>query len=648
MKYSVLFLLIILSHRVDGQNQFIDNLQKEISVAQGPDQVDKYLQLAQAYYESGDYPRTITTAHKVMELAPVLVMHKHFQAAQDLVTRCEQIVALQHSKAKSDGMGAMAISLQLSDLFYKNGEYEKAGEFAAESYKYAYQFDNKSFMATALSREAKATLKQENATKDELEDARKKLRSSMNILNEHKVVNPVLKNDNLSFLEELGKNFVNATEFNQVNETVKTIMDSVNIHLRKWTSSEMKNKPRGRRDSTGHYMVIVGHPDSINPEDFYDKLIKMKQSRLAKDLIAPLPPPSPTGQDAKFIVQQVTDEVKDLWPRELKVIESDFEQNETRIAKLAPVDVKKELLQATYKNKYDSLMHLHILDSINLEKQELSIRQHQAEMERQNARRSLMMTGSGSTLLLSFFLLLGFTRQKKHNRVLSLKNVEIQREHERSDELLLNILPARVADELKQFGESKAHRFDNVSVLFSDFIDFTRIAEKLSPEILVKELDYCFKAFDRIINKYDLEKIKTIGDAYMCAGGLSDSSSSQAEEIVKAALEMQQFLNKWKEEKIARGEHFFEARIGIHTGSVVAGVVGMKKYAYDIWGDTVNIASRMELSGEPGRINISGETFKHLKGMIPCAYRGKIKPKNKGEIDMYFVEEEAVSSGVPA
>ena len=639
MKFSLITLFSILSFTLASQNQFIDGLLKEINEARGTELVDKQLRLAQAYYEAGDYSQSLASGHTVLELALPLAMHKHFQAAQDLVIRCEQIIALQNSKSKSGGMGAMAIALQLSDLFYKNGEYEKAEELAAESYKYAYQFDNKSFMATALNREAKATLKKDKPSEEDKEGARNKLRTSMKILSDHKVINPLLKNDNLIQLDATGKNFVDAAEFSQITESVKTVMDSVHVNLRKWSSAEMKHRPYGRKDSSGQFMVIVGHPDSIKGEDFYEKLIMMKQHRLAKDLMAPLPPPSPAGPDAQLMVQQVTNEVKEIWPSELKVIQSDFEKNQTRIGKLAPNDIKKELLQATYKNKYDSLMHLHILDSINLEKQDLSIRQHEAEMERQNARRSFMMTGSGSTVLLSLFLLVGFTRQKKHNRLLSLKNVEIKMEQERSEELLLNILPAQVADELKQYGESKAHRYDNVSVLFSDFIDFTRIAEKMSPENLVKELDYCFKAFDRIINKHDLEKIKTIGDAYMCAGGLSESNSSQAEEIVKAAIEMQQFLNEWKEEKKSRGEDYFEARIGIHTGSVVAGVVGMKKYAYDIWGDTVNIASRMELSGEPGRINISGETFKQLKDSIPCTYRGKIKPKNKAEIDMYFVEE---------
>jgi len=640
MKFSTLILLLSFSISTVAQNSNIEQLLVEINEAQGSDLVDKTLQLANAYYRLGEYEQAKAAGHKVMELAPGLGMDRQMQEAQDLVVRCEQITALKNSQAKSDPMGSMVIALQLSDLFYKNGEFDKARQMAAESYKYAYQFDNKSFMATALNREARATLKKDKPSKEEEEEARRKLRTSLKIINDHKVINPLLKNDNLVNLEELGKNFVDAEEFAEANESFKTVMDSVNTHFRIW-SYEGKHRKNGKRDSGWQGAVFLAPRDSIKkglPEDLYEKIVQLKQIRLAKELIAPLPPPSSAGKDVNLMVEQVTNELKDLWPKELQEIQSDFEKNESRIGQLAPGDVKKELLQATYKNKYDSLMHLHILDSINLEKQELSIRQHEAEMERQKARRSFMMTGSGSTLLLSLFLFLGFTRQKKHNRLLTLKNTEIKLAQERSEELLLNILPAQVADELKQYGESKAHRFDNVSVLFSDFIDFTRIAETLPPETLVKELDYCFKAFDRIISKHSLEKIKTIGDAYMCAGGLNPSLGNQTSGIVQAAREMQQFLHQWKEEKKARWEPFFEARIGIHTGPVVAGVVGMKKYAYDIWGDTVNIASRMELSSEPGKINISGETFKQLNGEFSCSYRGKIKPKNKAEIDMYFVE----------
>ena len=156
----------------------------------------------------------------------------------------------------------------------------------------------------------------------------------------------------------------------------------------------------------------------------------------------------------------------------------------------------------------------------------------------------------------------------------------------------------------------------------------------------MKEINACYSAFDRIISTHNIEKIKTMGDAYMCAGGLPVNNNTHPGDVVKAAREMQEFIRQHMEERRQRGLPFFEIRIGIHTGPVVAGIVGIKKFAYDIWGDTVNTASRMESSGETGRINISGATFALVKDRFHCTYRGKIPAKNKGEIDMYFVDDE--------
>ena len=208
----------------------------------------------------------------------------------------------------------------------------------------------------------------------------------------------------------------------------------------------------------------------------------------------------------------------------------------------------------------------------------------------------------------------------------------------RSDELLLNILPEETAEELKETGTAKAKKFDLVSVMFTDFKNFTQASELLSPEELVKEIDACFSAFDAIITKYGIEKIKTIGDAYMCASGLPAEKRSHAEDIINAGLEMQAYIEKNKKEKISQNKIYFELRLGIHSGPVVAGVVGTKKFAYDIWGDAVNTASRMESSGEIGKVNISGSTYELVKDKFKCIHRGKIQAKNKGEIDMYFVE----------
>lgn len=208
----------------------------------------------------------------------------------------------------------------------------------------------------------------------------------------------------------------------------------------------------------------------------------------------------------------------------------------------------------------------------------------------------------------------------------------------KTDELLLNILPAETAEELKSTGSAKAKNYELVTVLFSDFKGFTGISEKMKPEELVAELNYCFSAFDAIIDKYGIEKIKTIGDAYMCVSGLPVQNERHAHDIVNAAIEIRQFMLEYKAEKEAKGEAPFEIRIGINTGSVVAGIVGIKKFAYDIWGNTVNIASRMESTSEPGRINISGATHDFIKNDFNCTWRGKIKAKGIGEIDMYFVE----------
>jgi class 3 adenylate cyclase len=207
----------------------------------------------------------------------------------------------------------------------------------------------------------------------------------------------------------------------------------------------------------------------------------------------------------------------------------------------------------------------------------------------------------------------------------------------RSDELLLNILPAETAEELKLTGEAKAKNFDWVTVMFTDFKDFTKISDTLSPTDLVAELHYLFQAFDNIIHKYNIEKIKTIGDSYMAAGGLPVANQTHAKDLVNAAIEIVAFMEKHKLQRIEENKPVFEIRIGINTGPVVAGIVGVKKFQYDIWGDTVNLASRMESSGEPGKVNISGSTYELVKNDFTCTYRGKIQAKNKGEVDMYFV-----------
>ena len=221
----------------------------------------------------------------------------------------------------------------------------------------------------------------------------------------------------------------------------------------------------------------------------------------------------------------------------------------------------------------------------------------------------------------------------------------IEKEKEKSDKLLLNILPRATADELKVNGYSTPRDFDAISVLFSDVKGFTSISEELTAVELVRKLDEVFQAFDDIVLKFHLEKIKTIGDAYMCASGVPDPDSHRPDQIVRAGLEMQEFMKTWNAREINLGHAPWGIRIGIHTGPLTAGVVGKMKFAYDLWGDTVNIANRMETAGIVGKVNISEATYRFVKNQFNCTDRGMVEAKNKGIIKMYFVESPVVVPG---
>jgi class 3 adenylate cyclase len=243
-----------------------------------------------------------------------------------------------------------------------------------------------------------------------------------------------------------------------------------------------------------------------------------------------------------------------------------------------------------------------------------------------------------STLFLAFYTLYFVYTTYKASVYQKVLLKEVRAEKKRSDALLLNILPEQTAQELKEKGFVNAQAYEYVTVMFTDFQDFTKVSEKMTPKELVVEIDRIYKHFDTIISKYNIEKIKTIGDAYMCAAGLPTPNMHHAEDVVAAGLDILQFIAEEKTKHIAEGKPFFEIRVGVHTGPLVAGVVGSKKFTYDIWGDTVNIASRMESSGQIAKMNISATTYNWVKHKYTCSYRGKIIAKNKGEIDMYFVD----------
>jgi adenylate cyclase len=247
--------------------------------------------------------------------------------------------------------------------------------------------------------------------------------------------------------------------------------------------------------------------------------------------------------------------------------------------------------------------------------QEIQLELTTNELAAKESQRNGFIIGTGLLLFFATAVVVGLQRTSA--------------EKKKSEMLLLNILPTEVAMELKQTGESIAKQYNHVSVLFTDFVNFTGISEQLSPTELVAEVHKNFTAFDAIIEKHGLEKIKTIGDAYLAVCGLPNETTDHAQRVAKAALDIREYMNK--------DGHKFQIRIGINSGPVVAGIVGVKKYAYDIWGDTVNTASRMESCSEAGKINISEATYELIKNDFTCKHRGKVNAKNKGEVDMYFV-----------
>lgn len=272
------------------------------------------------------------------------------------------------------------------------------------------------------------------------------------------------------------------------------------------------------------------------------------------------------------------------------------------------------------------------------ELQEKKTRLAEAELLREQSEnmRNVLALVVVFVLFLAGLFYARFRAKKRMANELSQKNALIEEEQKRSNSLLLNILPPAIAEELKSRNKVAARKYEQATVMFIDFKGFTNVAERLSPERLVEELDLCFSNFDQIISKYRIEKIKTVGDAYICASGLSDMNASPSD-IVKAALEMQDFLLGLKAERMSQGLPYFDARVGIHTGPVVAGVVGAKKFAYDIWGDTVNTAARLEEQCEPGRVNVSEDAYWLAKYEFEWQHRGKIPAKNKGTLDMYYV-----------
>jgi class 3 adenylate cyclase len=274
-----------------------------------------------------------------------------------------------------------------------------------------------------------------------------------------------------------------------------------------------------------------------------------------------------------------------------------------------------------------------IQDSIKKAEEDRLVQEaHKAEVRKNNRTKNIFLGGGILFIFISLALWRGLLFVRRSRKI-------IAHEKEKSDSLLLNILPEDVAEELKRTGKSKPRKFEHVTILFTDFIDFTKISEKMSPEELVTEINTCYQNFDRIIEKRGAEKIKTIGDAYMAVDGFGKERGIAAKNILLSAFDIIHFVERQKNQNVDLGKPAFEIRVGIHTGNVIAGIVGEKKFQFDIWGSAVNTASRMENHSDMGKVNISQVTYELLKDdpLFTFENRGQIEVKGKGKMNMWFV-----------
>ncbi len=490
----------------------------------------------------------------------------------------------------ASGSRRVEVFLALSDAYAQAGDYDKALTYAEDASNLSSRIKRYDLQATSLNREGRVLAVKGKKGLFGKDLAASKFRESNTLLQKKARPNKSLLLENLEQMRVLAVRNNRKDEIADIDAQIARAKEMV----------EGLPAPE---------IIIVEKPQAVNEQlsAISSQILELAQT---------------TGSATEKRLN---------YERERQMLQAELSASRALIDQMSEDQLKATLLVMQQRTKLDSLEYQNKVDSLNVANAELAVRESKSE-------RNFYLAAFVAVLLLAGGATYSFIRARQNAQILSEKNKIIRAEQERSENLLLNILPALVAEELKKNGSTSARYFEDVSVLFADFVGFSQIAEKLTPQQLVSELDTCFRAFDEIIARHGLEKIKTIGDAYMAAGGLPNGGGSQLRDMIQAARDMQDWLATWNAERSLKKQPLFEARIGIHSGPVVAGVVGSRKFAFDIWGDTVNIAARIEAAGEGGKINISGEVHDVVKKYFPCQYRGKIAAKNKGEIDMYFVE----------
>lgn len=510
-----------------------------------------------------------------------------------LVAQTDRLRQLEEQMIASSGPTRVEKLIALTDACIEVGQYDKAADWADEAESFAKKVRAPELRALAYNRYGRALA---------LGGKRKaagKFEESLDILQDIKSQNKALMLDNLENMKRLALRSGDKKDLAKAEAQIAKLNGTVVV-------SALPTAPS------------VSAPPAPPSVPFTRQELKQELNSALNKLAANT---------------QASTEVQKKLLEQSEKLQAQLAQKQAALDTMSENQMKVNLVLMQQRFMLDSLGYRSNMDSLAIANSNLALREAESN-------RNFYLVGMLALLLLAGGSLYSFVRARQHAKVLSEKNAIIREEQQRSEDLLLNILPALVAEELKKQGHTKARYFDDVSVLFADFVGFSKIAEKLTPQQLVSELDACFQQFDAIIARHNLEKIKTIGDAYMCAGGMlaEGKDGSQLRNMVHAAREMQAWLLQWNFERERQGLPRYDARIGIHSGPVVAGVVGSKKFAFDIWGDTVNIAARVEQAGEGGKINVSGPVYEAVKNQFAFKHRGKIPVKNKGEIEMYFLE----------
>lgn len=505
-----------------------------------------------------------------------------------LTAQSTQLQDLENQVLGASGVNRVEKTVQLVDALIASGQYDKATDWADEASDFAKKIKAPEWRAIALNREGKAMI---------LAGKRKaygRFLQSYEVLEDIGSSNKTLMLDNLSQLRQLAVKNGDNKDIAKIDEKINKIKG---INLPSIASTPTPPAP------------VADVP--VTRQELKQEL-GVLQSKLLS-------------------VNKMSEDEKMRFLQENKGLQLELAIKKAEIDLMTEAQMKASMMVMQQRYLLDSLGFEAGMDSLAIANSNLALQEA-------DSKRRFYLAGLAAMLLLAGGSLFSYFKARQYAKTLVIKNNIIREEQQRSETLLLNILPALIAEELKAKGRTIARPFEDVGVLFADFIGFSKIAEQINPQQLVNDLDVCFQAFDEIVARHNLEKIKTIGDAYMCAGGLPNGGGSQMRDMVSAALEIQKWLSNWNIERDVQRLPRYEARIGIHCGPIVAGVVGSKKFAFDIWGDTVNIAARIEQAGESGRVNISGEAYQIVKDYYSCRYRGKIAAKNKGEIDMYFVE----------